>query len=76
MFRKEGKFKEAREVYTKALEKNADYLPVIRNLGILCDIYIQDLQCALDQYERYLEMEPEDKEVKIWAADLKRRVGQ
>ena len=29
-----------------------------------------------EQYEDYLELVPEDKEVAIWVADVKRRVGK
>ncbi|MDQ1363043.1 MAG: hypothetical protein QG652_903, partial [Pseudomonadota bacterium] len=44
--------------------------------GILCEIYLRDVDCALQQYERYLEYVPDDKTVTIWIADIKRRAGQ
>ncbi|AMX01832.1 tetratricopeptide repeat protein [Microbulbifer thermotolerans] len=73
LYRKQGRFTEARKIYTDALAENPDYLPLIKNLGILCDLYQQDIQCALAQFEKYLSLSPEDKEVAIWVADLKRR---
>ncbi len=76
LYRKQGRFAEARKVYVNALEKNPEYLPLIKNLGILCDLYLQDLQCALAQFEQYLSLQPDDKDVTIWLADLKRRAGQ
>jgi len=76
LFRKQGRFAEARKIYVNALAKNPEYLPLIKNFGILCDLYLQDLQCALAQFQEYLRLEPEDKDVTIWMADLKRRAGQ
>ena len=75
LLRKQGKFEEARTAYNKALKKHPDYLPVIRNLGILCDIYLRDWDCALQQFEKIQEINPADEQVKIWIADLKRRTG-
>jgi len=74
VYRKTGRYKEAREIYEKLLQQYPDFLPAHKNLGVLCDIYIQDLQCALDQYEAYLEGMPDDKKVKIWVADVKSRM--
>lgn len=76
LYRKQGRFAEARKIYVNALAENPEYLPLIKNLGILCDLYLQDLQCALAQFQQYLRLEPEDKDVTIWLADLKRRAGQ
>jgi len=76
LYRKTGRFKLAKEVYSNALGKHNDYLPIVRNLGILCELYMQDLACALEQYEYYLEQKPDDKQVKGWVIDLKRRLGQ
>lgn len=75
LYRKQGRFAEAKKAYTSALAENPDYLPLIKNLGILCDLYLQDLQCAMTQFQQYLQHEPEDKDVSIWMADIKRRAG-
>lgn len=74
IYRKQGRFADAKNAYTKALAENPDYLPVIRNLGILCDLYLRDVQCALEQFEKYQERVPDDKTIKIWIADLKTRM--
>jgi Flp pilus assembly protein TadD len=76
LYRKLGRFDDARHAYNNALSQNAEYLPAIKNLGILCDIYLHDVDCALKQYERFLEFVPDDKTVAIWIADIKRRAGQ
>lgn len=76
LYRKQGRFAEARKIYVNGLAKNPEHLSLIKNLGILCDLYLQDLQCALAQFHQYLRLEPQDKEVVIWVADLKRRAGQ
>jgi Tfp pilus assembly protein PilF len=74
LYRKQGRFTDAKQVYVNALSEYPDYLPVIKNLGILCDIYMQDPQCALEQFEKYQQYVPEDKNVQIWIADLKTRI--
>ncbi len=74
VYRKTGRYSDARKLYEKLLQTYPDYLPAHKNLGVLCDIYIQDLNCALEQYEAYLQVEPDDKKVKIWVADVKSRM--
>lgn len=75
MYRKQGKFADAKKAYSNALVDHPDYLPIIRNLGILCDIYMRDPECALEQFEKYQDQVPDDKTIKIWIADLKARIG-
>ncbi len=75
LYRKTGRFAEARAIYEKVLMRFPDYYPVRRNLGILCDIYLNDLTCALEHYEIYSNARPEDKQVKLWIADLRTRLG-
>jgi Tfp pilus assembly protein PilF len=74
LLRKAGRFKEAREVYEKAIDGFPDYLPARRNLGILCDLYLSDPACALKQFEIYSEGVPADEKVKIWIAELRMRL--
>jgi tetratricopeptide (TPR) repeat protein len=74
VYRQTGRYKEARELYETLLTLYPDFLPAHKNLGVLCDIYIQDLHCALQQYEEYLKGMPGDEKVKIWMADVKSRM--
>ena len=74
LYRKQGRFADAKQVYITALSEYPDYLPVIKNLGILCDIYMRDPQCALEQFEKYQKQVPDDKTIEIWIADLKARM--
>jgi tetratricopeptide (TPR) repeat protein len=75
LLREGGRFKEAREIYEKALGSFPDYLPIHRNLGILCDLYLNDPECALKQFEIYSKGMPADAQVKIWIAELRMRLG-
>jgi Flp pilus assembly protein TadD len=76
LLRRTGRFVEARTVYEKTLSSFPDYHPARRNLGILCDIYLKDLTCALEHYEIYRAAMPADEPVKIWIADMRQRLGR
>lgn len=76
IYRKAGKFIEARTAYELVTENHPDFTAAMINLGVLCDLYMHDFECALEQFERYLALNPDDKEVSIWVADVKRRVKQ
>ena len=75
LLRKSGRFAEAREIYENTLKTFPEYLPAHKNLGILCDLYLNDQECALRQYEIYNQSMPDDTEVKMWLADLNMRLG-
>jgi tetratricopeptide (TPR) repeat protein len=76
LYRKTGRFAEARAIYEKAIARFPDYYPAQINLGILCDLYLNDPACALDHYEIYSKAVPEDQQVKLWIADLRARLGR
>jgi Tfp pilus assembly protein PilF len=73
--RKAGRFDEARATYEKAIAHFPEYYPVHRNLGILCDLYLNDGACAMEHYEIYSKANPEDKKVRMWIADLQNRLN-
>lgn len=73
--RKRGHFQEARVLFERAVESYPDYLPARKNLGILCDLYLNDASCALDHYRIYQEANPSDEEVKIWITSLEKKIG-
>lgn len=76
VLRHQGLFGEAREHYEKALALDSDNATAHVNLGVLCDLYLRDLRCAVDHYERYQALTAEeDQQVKLWIADLNRRMG-
>lgn len=74
-YRKSGRFAEARERYQHVINKYPLFLPARKNLGILCDLFLKDFECAIEQYVAYLSLKPEDDKVKIWLTDVKRRAG-
>ena len=76
LYRRTGRFTEARAMYEKAIARFPDYYPARRNLGIVCDLYLNDPACALEHYEIYSEARPYDKQVKLWVADLRARLGR
>ena len=76
LYRKTGRFGEARKLYESLLVKYPYYPLVHKNLGILCDLYLRDYDCALREYESYSQATPEDKTIKIWITDVQRRLGK
>ena len=76
VYRKLGRFKEADEAYTRALQIDPNYALAHLNLGVLCDLYLQEPQRALQAYERYLSLASEpDAKVSGWVSELKKRIG-
>lgn len=72
--RYQGRFETARERYQQLLALTPDHGNGHLNLAILCDIYLQDLECARAHYEQFQALSTEeDEEVAIWLADLERR---
>jgi len=72
--RKKGQFEDAEKFYQSALAAHPDYPYAHLNMGILCDLYIHKVDCALSHYQKYLQLSSgEDKQVSMWIADLKRR---
>ena len=77
LYRESGRFDEAAEAYRQALKADPDYADAHLNLGILLDIYLQRPAEALAHYEAYQKLQAkEDKTVKLWIIDLKRRLEE
>jgi tetratricopeptide (TPR) repeat protein len=76
VYRKLGRFQEADESYQRAVQADPNYALAWLNLGVLCDLYLQQPQRALEAFERYLAVAPSpDQKVSTWVAELKKRVG-
>jgi tetratricopeptide (TPR) repeat protein len=75
IYRKTGRFAEARSAYEAAIDIYPGYHHARKNLAILCDLYLSDPQCAMQNYEAYMQTVPNDAEVDIWMADLRLRMG-
>ena len=76
VYRKTGRFTAARQSYESALAVYPGYHHARRNLGILCDLYLADLDCALENYEAYMKTVPGDDQAAMWIADIRGRLGQ
>jgi Flp pilus assembly protein TadD len=76
LYRHKGDFAAARASYEKALEVAPEFHFARLNLAILCDIYLADPGCALDNYVAYQQAVPGDSNAAKWVADLHTRAGR
>jgi Flp pilus assembly protein TadD len=75
LHRQRGEFEEARKRYQRAIDIDSSYAPAYLNLGILFDIYFQDLKLALQHYQKYLALtSTENSQVNGWITDIERRL--
>lgn len=75
VYRRSGQFHAARHAYLMALRSDPNDARAHYNLGILYDLYLRQPQNALAQYQDYLaNTQHPDKHVKLWIADLQRRI--
>jgi tetratricopeptide (TPR) repeat protein len=76
VYRKSGRFSEARKSYEASLAIYPGYHYARRNLAVLCDLYLADTKCALENYDAYMATVPSDEEASMWIKDLRYRIGQ
>ncbi len=76
VYRKTGRFGAARRSYEAALAIYPGYHFARRNLAVLCDLYLQDAACALENYAAYMATVPDDAQASMWIADLRNRSAQ
>ena len=73
--RKLGKFLEAEAAYQRTIAADPNYAPAYLNLGVLYDLYLAEPQKALEQFEHYLQLVGDNKQVAGWLVELRKRVG-
>jgi Flp pilus assembly protein TadD len=76
LYRRTGRFDLARASYETALELYPEFHFARRNLAILCDVFLNDMACAIENYELYSQAVPDDEKAAMWITDLRNRAGK
>jgi len=69
----------AEQAYRDAISADSSYAPAWLNLGILLEIWRGQFDAAMQAYEKYVALTPEDQRdprVAGWIADLQRRLDR
>ena len=81
--RQQGDFAAAEQAWLEATRVDPEYANAWYNLGVLYDLYLQDLDAAVNHYQRYHDLaasadfasESETAGVQRWITDLQRRIS-
>lgn len=76
VYRKTARFAQARQSYEAALDVYPGFHFARRNLAVLCDLYLADLNCAVENYEAYMATVDSDEEAAMWLKQARFRSGQ
>jgi Flp pilus assembly protein TadD len=77
IYRRTGRFNEAETAYLKALQLAPDYANAHLNIGILYDLYLSNLNKALNHYQRYQAISGGNNTViNKWIIDVKHRMAK
>jgi Flp pilus assembly protein TadD len=76
VYRKTARFSQARQSYQAALDVYPGFHYARRNLAVLCDLYLADLDCAVANYEAYMATVDSDDEAAMWLKSARFRSGQ
>lgn len=73
--REQGRFDESMKHYREALSLDPKYARAHFNMGVLAELYMQDMALALQHFRAYQNLQKEpDQSVANWITDLERRV--
>ena len=76
VYRKTARFAAARQQSEAALAVYPGYHYARRNLAVLCDLYLDDLDCAISNYEAYMTTVRSDDEAAMWLKTARFRAGR
>ncbi|MGI9286211.1 MAG: tetratricopeptide repeat protein [Pseudomonadales bacterium] len=75
LHREQGEFKQAEKTFLQAIEIWPGYASIQLNLGILYELYMGEMESALQHYQNYQQLQSEpDKTIAGWIIDLQRRI--
>ncbi len=72
--REDGDLEAAQTNYQAALQAEPGHANAHLNMGVLCDIYLQDKACAMKHYKAYQALKPDDESINNWIIDLQEQL--
>ncbi len=73
LLRRAGEFKAAKQAYENAIKSDPKYALAQLNLGVLCDLYLNQSVCALSAYRKFQKLNgKKDPQVARWIVILER----
>lgn len=76
LLRQQGQFQQALDSYQQALSCDPDNADIAFNLGVLYDLYLQDITQALVYYQQAQQHLEEHEALAMWIEDLRNRQPQ
>lgn len=67
---KNGQFEAGKQHYLKAINVEPNYANALYNLALLYDVYLQDVQAAVNYYGKYLAIVQDDEQTQGWYEQL------
>lgn len=71
-----GQFEDAVKAYERAIKADSAYAFAWYNLAMVYDVYLQQVPRAVEYYQAYMKLVPDDEETKNWVEHLQYSMGE
>ena len=75
VYQQQGIFDKAEQAYKDALKVEPEFKQAMLNYAVLLDLYRGDWQGAKQYYQAFLQLEPDNRQVKMWLAAVEQKAA-